>query len=299
MTESRTGVSPKTAHSEYGALQTVFLKRVEDAFIDDKNIDRDWQPLHFTGRPNLETAREEYLLFEAHIRDSGADIRFLPADGSLTMDSLYCRDAALSTNGGMVLCNMGKALRRAESAAQKAAFLAHDIPVLGEIEAPGTLEGGDCAWLDEHTLAVAHSYRTNEEGIRQLRRLLQPLDVAVLDYSLPHYKGPSDVFHLMSVFSPVDKDLAVVYSPLMPIAFRNELLRRGYQLVEVPAEEFEMACNVLALAPRRCLMLEGYPRTKRALEDAGAIVLTYPGEEISAKGGGGPTCMSRPVWRSI
>ncbi|MEY4107365.1 MAG: hypothetical protein RL181_1707, partial [Bacteroidota bacterium] len=60
MTESRTGVSLKTAHSEYGALQTVFLKRVEDAFIDDKNIDRDWQPLHFTGRPNLETAREEY-----------------------------------------------------------------------------------------------------------------------------------------------------------------------------------------------------------------------------------------------
>ena len=294
-----TRVFHRTAHSEYGVLQTVFLKRVGDAFIDDQKIDRDWQPLHFTGRPDLETAREEYRLFEAAIRDSGADIRFLPADGSLTMDSLYCRDAALSTNGGMVLCNMGKVLRRAESAAQKAAFIAQGIPVLGEIEAPGTLEGGDCAWLDEHTLAVAHSYRTNEEGIRQLRHLLQALDVTVLDYSLPHYKGPSDVFHLMSVFSPVDKDLAVVYSPLMPIAFRNELLRRGYQLVEVPTEEFEMACNVLALAPRRCLMLEGYPRTKRALEDAGAIVLTYPGEEISAKGGGGPTCMSRPVWRSI
>ena len=299
MAGSNTRVSHSTAHSEYGALQTVFLKRVGDAFIDDQKIDRDWQPLHFTGRPDLEKAREEYRRFEAAIENSGADIRFLPADGSLTMDSLYCRDAALSTNGGMVLCNMGKVLRRAESAAQKAAFIAQGIPVLGEIEAPGTLEGGDCAWLDEHTLAVAHSYRTNEEGIRQLRHLLQALDVTVLDYSLPHYKGPSDVFHLMSVFSPVDKDLAVVYSPLMPIAFRNELLRRGYQLVEVPTEEFEMACNVLALAPRRCLMLEGYPRTKRALEDAGAIVLTYPGEEISAKGGGGPTCMSRPVWRSI
>lgn len=293
-----TDFSGKTAHSEYGALQTVFLKRVEDAFMDDAKIDQDWQPLHFTGRPDLEKAREEYSVFEAHIRNSGAELHFLPADGLLTMDSLYCRDAALSTNAGMILCNMGKALRRAESEVQKAAFLARGIPILGQIEAPGTLEGGDCAWLDEHTLAVAHSYRTNEEGIRQLRLLLQALGVAVLDYSLPHYKGPSDVFHLMSVFSPVDKDLAVVYSPLMPIAFRNELLRRAYRLVEVPAEEFEMACNVLALAPRCCLMLEGYPQTRRALEDAGATVLTYPGEEISVKGGGGPTCMSRPVWRS-
>ena len=170
--------------------------------------------------------------------------------------------------------------------------------MLGTITAPGTLEGGDVAWLDEHTLAVGHTYRTNEEGIKQLTTLLQPLGVEVITVPLPHYKGPEDVFHLMSILSPVDKDLAVVYSPLMPIVFRNLLLKRGYQLVEVPDEEFEsMGCNVLALAPRECLMVDGNPKTKAALENAGCKVTVYKGEEISVKGGGGPTCLTRPIYR--
>jgi N-dimethylarginine dimethylaminohydrolase len=182
--------------------------------------------------------------------------------------------------------------------AEKKAYEANGIPVLGSITAPGTLEGGDVAWLDEHTLAVGHTYRTNEEGIRQLTAFLQPLGVTVITVPLPHYKGTSDVFHLMSILSPVDTNLAVVYSPLMPIVFRNLLLQRGYQLIEVPDEEFEsMGCNVLALAPRECLMVAGNPKTKAALEKAGCKVTEYKGEEISVKGGGGPTCLTRPLLR--
>ncbi|MBS1935284.1 MAG: hypothetical protein JST96_14885, partial [Bacteroidetes bacterium] len=117
---------------------------------------------------------------------------------------------------------------------------------------------------------------------------------------LPHYKGPADVFHLMSIFSPVDKDIAVVYSPLMPIAFRNLLLERNYKLVEVPDNEFDsMGCNVLALAPRTCLMVAGNPKTKSLLENAGCHVIEYIGEDISVKGGGGPTCLTRPIWREM
>jgi N-dimethylarginine dimethylaminohydrolase len=167
------------------------------------------------------------------------------------MDSMYCRDASIATNKGMIICNMGKQARKSEPIAQKKIFEANGIPVLGIIREPGTLEGGDTAWLDERTLAVGHTYRTNEEGIRQLTSLLQPLGVEVITVPLPHYKGPADVFHLMSILSPVDSNLAVVYSPLMPIGFRNYLLEHGYELVEVPDEEFEtMGCNVLAISPR-------------------------------------------------
>ena len=166
------------------------------------------------------------------------------------------------------------------------------------INAPGTIEGGDVTWLDDKTLAVGHTYRTNEEGIKQLTALLKPLGVEVITVSLPHYKGPSDVFHLMSVLSPVDKNLAVVYSSLIPIIFRNELIARGFELVEVPEEEFDsMGCNVLALAPRVCLMVKGNPITKSRLEKAGCKVIEYEGSEISVKGGGGPTCLTRPVAR--
>jgi N-dimethylarginine dimethylaminohydrolase len=142
--------------------------------------------------------------------------------------------------------------------AQQKAYEAEGIPLLGVIKAPGTIEGGDVAWLDDKTLAVGHTYRTNEEGIKQITALLKPLCVEVITVPMPHYRGPSDVFHLMSVLSPVDSNLAVVYSALIPIVFRNELIKRGFELVEVPEAEFDsMGCNVLAIAPRTCLMVKG------------------------------------------
>lgn len=287
-----------TCHSETGKIKSVFIKNVQQAFISDAHIEQHWKDLNYLSKPDLDNALTEYASFQSVLKLHGAEIFYLPGDETLNMDSIYCRDAAIATNKGMIICNMGKSARINEPLAEKKAFEANNIPVLGTIVSPGTLEGGDAAWLDEHTLAVGHTYRTNEEGIKQLTELLEPLDVEVITVQLPHYKGPEDVFHLMSVLSPVDKDLAVVYSPLMPIVFRNLLIKRGCQLLEVPEEEFEsMACNVLALAPRECLMVDGNPKTKAALENTGCKVTVYTGKEISIKGGGGPTCLTRPVYR--
>ena len=287
-----------TCHSDIGKIKTLFIKNVAQAFISDAHIDMYWKGLNYLGKPVLENALKEYDSFESILKMHGAEIFYLPEDANVNMDSVYCRDAAIATNKGMIICNMGKAARANEPLVQKKAFETNGLEILGTIMAPGTLEGGDVAWLDEHTLAVGHTYRTNQEGIRQLTLLLQPLGVQVITVPLPHYKGSSNVFHLMSILSPVDIDLAVVYSPLMPIVFRNLLLQRGYQLVEVPDEEFEsMGCNVLALAPKECLMVAGNLRTKAALENAGCKVTVYKGKDISVKGGGGPTCLTRPIYR--
>ncbi len=130
------------------------------------------------------------------------------------------------------------------------------------------------------------------------RKILGNSIAEFLVVPLPHWRGRGDVFHLMSIVSPVDRDLAVVFSPLMPVTFREALLARGISLVEVPDEEFEsMGANVLAIAPRTCIMLDGNPRTRARLEQAGAQVHVYDGREISLKGGGGPTCLTRPLGR--
>ena len=287
-----------SAHSESGKLKSLFIKKAAAAFIDDAHISNHWQSLNYLGKPDFAKALQEYDAFEQILKDHGAELLYLPQDETVNMDSIYCRDAAIATAKGMIICNMGKEGRKNEPLAEQKAFEAQGIPVLGVIKAPGTIEGGDVAWLDSTTLAVGHTYRTNEEGIRQLTALLVPLGVTVMSVPMPHYKGPSDVFHLMSVLSPVDSNLAVVYSPLIPIVFRNELIARGYELVEVPDAEFDsMGCNVLALAPRVCLMVKGNPITKARLEKTGCKVIEYQGEEISVKGGGGPTCLTRPVMR--
>ena len=241
-----------SAHSESGKLISLFIKKASAAFIDDAHVSKHWEALNYLGKPDIAKALDEYEAFEKILKDHGAELLYLPLDETVNMDSIYCRDASIATCNGMIICNMGKPGRAKEPAAQASAYREMGIPVLGTIHAPGTVEGGDVAWLDANTLAVGHTYRTNMQGIEQLKALLNPIGVHVITAEMPHYKGPSDVFHLMSVLSPVDKNLAVVYSPLMPIAFRKLLIERGFELVEVPEEEFDsMGCNVLALAPRK------------------------------------------------
>ncbi|HMG90219.1 MAG TPA: arginine deiminase family protein [Chryseolinea sp.] len=289
-----------TCHSEYGKIRTLFIKSVEAAFVDESTLAGEWKGLNFLSKPDLNKSRNEYLGFESLLRRNNPDISFFPHDRSVSIDSIYCRDAALATDAGVIICNMGKPGRVNEPEAEKRAFERSGVRILGSIKSPGTFEGGDAAWIDDKTLAVGYTYRTNEAGIRQLVALLEPQGVEVITVPLPHYKGPSDVFHLMSIISPVDRDLAVVYSPLMPIQFRNDLIKRGFSFVEVPDEEFEsMGCNVLAVAPRECVMVSGNPKTKSLLEKAGCKVFEYDGNEISVKGGGGPTCLTRPLLREI
>ena len=206
----------------------------------------------------------------------------------------------MTCDRGAILGRMGKPDREGEPSALERALRRAGVPIVGRILPPGRLEGGDVAWVDSRTVAVGRGYRTNTEGIRQLRSLLGSSVDHVVAVPLPHWRGPADVFHLMSLFSPVDANLAVVYSPLLPVPFRELLLKRAIELIDVPHEEFDsMGCNVLAVGPRRCVMLEGNPSTRTLLEAAGAEVHTYRGYEISRKGAGGPTCLTRPLRRTV
>ncbi len=286
-----------TALDEYSRLQRVALRSPRQAFVDQRLIDAEWRALGFTAPPDLARADDQFAAFEHLIRTSGTEVVHLSTWEGLTLDALYVRDASIVTPHGVVLCGMGKLSRQVEPSVQGEALAARGFAIAGTIEPPGRLEGGDVVWFDARSVAIGQGYRTNAEGIRQFRAIAGS-DVCVTVVPLPHYRGPSDVFHLMSIVSPVDVDLAVVYSPLMPVPFREWLQQRGIALVEVPDEEFDsMGANVLAIMPRRCVMLEGNPVTRARLEAAGARVETYDGSEISVKGGGGPTCLTRPLLR--
>lgn len=287
--------------SEVDRLARVAVKHPRDAFVDQATIARQWQELHFTAAPDLDAAMREHDLFVEALSNAGAQVHLLPRDETTTLDSIYVRDASIVCERGLILCRMGKAQRIEEPAAQERAALAGQMPVTicGRIEPPGRVEGGDVIWLDSRTFVVGRGYRTNADGIRQLRAILGN-KVEVVEVPLPHWQGQQDVMHLMSLISPIDHGMAVVYSRLLPVPFREWLVERGIHLVEVPDEEFDsMGTNVLALAPKRCLMLAGNPKTRAALERAGADVIEYQGTEISVKGAGGPTCLTRPLERIL
>jgi N-dimethylarginine dimethylaminohydrolase len=283
--------------NEFGRLKRVALRRPEQAMLDQAKIDAEWQPLNYHTRPDFNLAVAEHKKLVEIIQGVGAEVIYLPAQESLTMDSLYVRDAATLCPKGVILCNMGKPARRAEPGVHGEAFRKAGIAVAGAITGEGRVEGGDIIWLDQRHVGIGRGYRTNAEGIRQFKELVGP-DVHVEVAVLPHYKGPSDVFHLMSIISPLDEKLQLVYSPLMPVTFREWLIDHGQQLVEVPDEEFDtMACNVLAIAPREVVMVKGNPETQRRMEAAGCKVHVIAADAISVPGEGGPTCLTRPLLR--
>ena len=274
-------------------LRTVLVKRPDAAFAVE-----DPQAWHYTGRPNLAIAQQEHDAFVALLRQGGAEVLYHDEPQPGHADAIYTFDPAIVTDHGAVILSMGKPQRRGEEAAMARRLEECGIPLLYTLHGEALAEGGDLLWLDHDTLAVGLGFRTNAEGLRQLQEALTTIGVRVIPVELPYYTGPQACLHLLSLISIVDHRTAVVYPSLLAVPFWQELQRRDFRLIEVPEAEFPtMGTNVLALAPRKCVMLEGNPITKRLLEQAGCEVMIYRGNEISLKAEGGPTCLTRPILR--
>lgn len=281
------------SQSMIAPLRKVLVKRPEESFaVDDPAT---W---HYTARPDLSAARQEHDNLVALLRQAGAEVIYHDEPQPGRADAIFVFDPALVTDQGAIILSMGKPQRRGEEAAMAHCFEQLGIPVLYTLHGEARAEGGDLLWLDHDTLAVGLGFRTNAAGLDQLREALHAIGVRVLPVELPYYTGPEACLHLLSLISIVDHNVAVVYPPLLAVPFWQELKRRGFKLIEVPEAEFAtMAPNVLALAPGRCLMLEGNPITRQRLQDAGCDVITYRGNEISLKAEGGATCLTRPILR--
>jgi len=287
------------SQSEVLPIKSILLKHPNDAFISQENVNQNWQRLNYFECPNYEQLIEEYENFTSILKNHIQDIFYLPKNKETSLDSIYVHDPVIITSHGAVLCNMSKKLR-SEEPSEIGKFLKDlGIPILGEISGEGKLEGGDVVWLDQKTIAIGIGYRTNKDGIRQFKNIVNDFVDTIIEVPLPHWNGPEDVLHLMSIISPIDHNLAVVYSKLMLVPFRQWLVKNRIELIEIPDDEYEtMACNILAIAPGKCLVLEGNPKTKELLEKNKVEVFEYKGDEISKKGAGGPTCLTRPLYRT-
>jgi dimethylargininase len=254
-----------------------------------------WREYGWRAAPDPAAAAAEHERFSALLEEAGAELVVSRHDPG-NPDAIYAYDPVLVGREGAVLLRPGKEGRRGEPDAMRPVLEAAGVPVAAEVAAPALAEGGDTLWLDERTLLVGVGYRTNEESLEALRSAFPGSEIVAFD--LPHWNGAGEVMHLLSFISPVDDDLVLLYPRIAPVRLLRLLAERGIHVVEVPDEEFEsQGANVLALGPRRALALDGNPKTRRRMERAGVDVVVYRGDEISVKGDGGPTCLSRPLLR--
>jgi dimethylargininase len=255
-----------------------------------------WREFGWLAEPDPAIAAEQHGALCEVLRGAGAEVVYAEGDVAGDPDAVYVFDPVILSDRGALLLRPGKEARRGEPAAIAEDLRALGVPVAFEMREPATAEGGDTMWLDQRTLLVGRSYRTNDAGIDALRDALP--GVEVLAFDLPRVHGPDACLHLLSLLSALDDDLVVGYPPLMPIRLLEVLAQRDIAIVEVPEEEFgSMGPNVLALAPRVVLAVDGNPQTRRRMEAAGVDVTVYEGSEISHKGEGGPTCLTRPLLR--
>ncbi len=287
------------ASSMYKKLNTVIVKHPKEAFISQEHLKKEWKKFNYIHEPDFSKAEHEFEQFLSIIKQHVNHIEYLPASELVGLDSLYAHDPVKFTKKGAIILKSGKKLRQPEAEVYKQFLIEKDIPILGELTGEALADGGDLVWLDDRTLLIGRGYRTNDEAIRQIKEITKGLVDECIVVQLPHDQGEDECLHLMSFISIVDENLAVVYSRLMPVFLRQILIKRGFELIEVPDEEYhQLGCNVLALAPRICMIVSGSPYTKRKLMDAGATVYEYEGNEISYLGTGGPTCLTCPVIRT-
>ena len=284
------------SQSMAGPLKRVLMRRAASAMRG-----ADAGRWHYGPGFNPARAAAQHDALTALVEASGAELAWLTDEDDGLADSVFTHDPSLMTDDGAVILSMGKALRNPEPGLHEAAYRRLGIPILGRIEAPGTVEGGDCVWVDRATLAVGRGVRTNQAGIQQLANLLGPRGINVYGFDLPLWQGEEACLHLMSVISPLADDLALVHSPLLPAAFWQMLRARGIALVEGDADEFRdshgLSLNVLPTAPREIIAVAGFPKTKAAMEAAGCKVAVFEADALCIACEGGPTCLTRPILR--
>ncbi|MEZ4515506.1 MAG: arginine deiminase family protein [Chloroflexota bacterium] len=282
------------SQSMVAPLQTVLVRRPDAAFGEADPIL--W---HYVDQPYLPLAQQEHDAFVNTLLGLGIEVVYHDVPLPDHADAIFVHDPVLVTDRGAIILRMGKRLREGEEEAMAAMLRRLDVPIHYTLHGSARAEGGDLLWLDEQTLAVGQGFRTNAAGFAQLAEALEGSGVELVPVQLPYYEGPDACLHLMSLISMVDGDLAVIYRPLLPVPFYRLLVDRGIELIDVSDEEFmTMGTNVLAMAPRQCLLLDHNVETIHKLREAGCDVWTYRGDEMSLKAEGGATCLTRPILRA-
>lgn len=287
------------AESMYDKLESILIKRPEDAFISQKHIDENYEKYDYLGRPIFEHVLSDFASFESILKENVRNVYYLPKDTHVGIDSIYAHDPLEVTEKGAMYFQMGKELRKNEPEATRKYLESIGVPTLGRLKGSATMEGGDLLWVDKKTVAIGLSDRTNEEGIKQFREIMGEMVDEVIPVPLPYVpSGKKKVMHLSGAIHIIAKDLAVIYPMYMPALFRSNLIERGFNFIEVSeTEKKTKGTNVLALSPKKCMMVRGNKGVKRGIEEFGGEVLEFDGADLNIKGDGGPTCLTAVLLR--
>lgn len=208
------------------------------------------------------------------------------------VNMVFARDFGFNLKEGFVLGHFREPVRQRESEIYAKEMEKLGIPMIAKCT-KGVIEGGDFWQLDEKTLAIGILQRSNEEGVMNIRKQLEPYGYKIMTIaSDPKY------LHLDMIFNIVAEKVAVTYWDGLPKHFQEYLKKEQYDIIKINEEGvFKHFSNLQALGNRKVISLKENIEVNQQLRAHGLEVFELDATEI-LKTGGGPHCMTFPVCRS-
>jgi dimethylargininase len=227
------------------------------------------------GLPDYSKALDQHANYVEALKSCGLQVRVLEADPEYP-DSVFVEDVALCTTDFAVSTNPGAPSRNGEKLGMRS-ILQSCFREVESIEAPGTLDAGDVMMAGRHFF-IGISDRSNEEGARQLIGILEKYDRSGERVPL------QDMLHLKSGVSYLEQNTLLVSGEFT----RHPSFRNFQKIVVNPEEAY--AANSLWINDR-VLVPEGFPHTRKLIEQAGYETLLVDVSEFQ-KLDGGLSCLS-------
>lgn len=271
--------------SEIGKLRAVMVHR------PGKEIDniKDPNAIYFRDFIDADKARWEHDQLVQVYKSHGIEVYNIEETDPDCPNAMYCHDLILGTPEGAIITRPGIEIRHKEVkyAAQKASEIG--MPIIRTVHGNGVFDGACATWVDRETVIIGTGSRCNQAGLKQVSETLEDMGVKnIITLSIARNQN-----HLDGFLSIVDKNIAVTYPYITPDIIYEELEKRGFEFVEIPAfeEKINFAANSVALEPGKIIMPKGSPRTVELLQKKGVEVIELDLEEIK-KGGGSVHCLT-------
>ncbi|MBO0586734.1 arginine deiminase family protein [Sporosarcina sp. E16_8] len=227
------------------------------------------------GKPVFEPLLEQHKLYVEALEKCGVTVTQLPASEEFP-DSTFVEDAAVLTSDFAVITNPGAESRNGEIK-EIESVLKGFYDKFYYIKSPGTLDGGDVLQAENH-FYIGISERTNPEGARQLKEILEQEGNEATIIPLKEF------FHLKTGIAYLGDNRMVVAGE-----FINHPAFESYEKIIIDQED-EYSANCIRVNDY-VIIPKGYEKTKRKFNEAGYKTIELEMSEVQ-KHDGGLSCLS-------
>jgi len=269
--------------SEYDLLKRVIL--CQPQYMTIRDVINETQKRFENEGIHIEVALEQHSEFVKKLNENGVDVILLPYHKKYP-EQVFTRDIGFTLGQTIFVAEMATDVRTGEENVLKQWLEDEEISyynLIGE-----RIEGGD-VMIDQNTIYVGLSDRTNAKAAEQLKRLLNQFEVIPIEFKEKY-------LHLDCVLNVISPDVALIY-PHALLQKDIDYLASRYELIEVSEkEQFQLGTNVLNIGNKRVFSLPINENVNKQLRDRGFEVIEVDITEI-IKSGGSFRCCTLPILR--